>query len=202
MFHVPSHITEQAVQQWARCKWYVIGLEQQLQSAQAAASRMLQAAVGDAPVCNVLVRRTSGTNLVAVAAVAHDAALNQVFALHVADGAGLPPSFTWREVMGLCSFFGDVRNVTRMRSDIKSSDGTNNTGAAAEAGVASSPDQARQGQPSFVNMDSAEAAGRAVAALNGHTVQGHKLVAGLAPRKKAKVGAGKQQDNAEQTPST
>lgn len=115
---------------------------------------------------------------------------------------GLPPSFTWREVMGLCSFFGDVRNVTRMRSDIKSSDGTNNTGAAAEAGVASSPDQARQGQPSFVNMDSAEAAGRAVAALNGHTVQGHKLVAGLAPRKKAKVGAGKQQDNAEQTPST
>lgn len=40
--HVPSHGTEQPVQQWARCKWYIVGLEQQLQSAQAAASQMFQ----------------------------------------------------------------------------------------------------------------------------------------------------------------
>lgn len=141
---------------------------------------------------NIFVGHTSGTNFVAVKAVARDAALNAFSAFHVADAAGLPPSFTWREVTGLCSFFGGVRNVTRTRSDWKSG---SSTGAAADAGETGGPDLARQGQPCFVNMDSVEAVGRAVAALNGHTVQGHKLVAGFAPRKKAV--AGKQQNNAE-----
>lgn len=108
--------------------------------------------------------------------------------------AGLPASFTYREVLGLCSYFGGVKSVVRMRKDLKTATPDSSSGSAAGGADAAAAghdtardeaEMARLGQPSFVLFESARSAAAAVSALNGRTVQGCKVAAAFATPKKA-----------------
>jgi hypothetical protein len=94
-------------------------------------------------------------------------------------------------VLGLCSYFGEVKSVVRMRKGLKAA---SSNGSATEGGEAAAAGQdaareeaemARLGQPSFVLFKSARAAAAAVSALNGRTVQGCTVAAAFATPKKA-----------------
>lgn len=139
--------------------------------------------------------------------------------------AGLPASFTYKEVLGLCSYFGEVKSIVRMRGrgSLKASKGSSSAekdsaaaeaagGAAAdaEAGQAAAKEAAesdREGQPCFVIMASEKAAKAAVGALHGRTVQGCVLKAALATpkkvaKKRARSRAAKQEGEAAEAQAT
>jgi hypothetical protein len=116
--------------------------------------------------------------------------------LHVCFScAGLPSSFTYKEALGLCSYFGGVKKVERMRkgspqradtntgssSSSDSAAGAQDSESAADA--AAEADAARAGQPCFVHMESVGAAAAAVRGLNGRLIQGCKVAAAFAAPK-------------------
>lgn len=129
--------------------------------------------------------------------------------------AGLPPSFSYKEVLGLCSYFGEVKGVVRLRKDVKEpsteegggsggsageegSKGSKGSGAAATRDAAES---ARRGQPCFVMMATAEAAAAAVRALDQRVVQGVRVTAAFANPKPVKKSKRRQKAPAAASPA-
>ena len=91
----------------------------------------------------------------------------------------LPASFTWQEVFGMCSVFGDVRRVQMVD---KAKNKTSEAAAVAESssGGSSEGEQKRKLVPAaVVYLSSREAAEKALAALDGLEVQGSKLRANI-----------------------
>jgi hypothetical protein len=119
-------------------------------------------------------------------------------------------------VLGLCSYFGEVKGVVRLRKGpnkaAASTEGKSSSSGSADKGdssKASSGDasaatkdaveSARVGQPCFVMMSTAKAAAAAVSALNQRYVQGVRVTAAFAnpkPVPKKKNSKKKQKETA------
>lgn len=108
-------------------------------------------------------------------------------------GAGLPVTWSHREVRGLCSFFGDVKSVARLNSNYQGGK-RGKAGVGADEGNAAEQDsqgaaeeserkiaeKGRENQPCFVQMESCEAALAAIHGLDGRVIAGCRLTAASA----------------------